>query len=346
MRWAGKAIAFVAIAVGLVAAGWWAGQSALEPPADPLAAPAPVSIEVVDGTVGRSLPLSATARWATVGVVRAAASGVVTSVDVDPAVPVGEGGRLTSVDLVATYAAVGAVPAFRELAPGVRGADVAQLEAFLARSGHDPGLEDGSFSSATGRAVRAWQTAAGAPVTGTVPLGSLVFVPALPARARPVVEVGASIGAGETLVELVAQAPEFTIGLTPEQVTLIPPEAAVRLTGSKSEWAATGGRVDIVEGSPVMRLLGVDGQSVCGLTCADVPLVSESSWAAEVILVPEVTGSVVPVGAVQTGPDGARFVVNDAGNEVPVEVLGSADGQAVVEGVQPGDRVLLPALPP
>lgn len=63
VRRAAALMAGLACAVALVAVGWWAGRTALEPPADPLAALAPVSIEVVAGRVGRTLPLSALAQW-------------------------------------------------------------------------------------------------------------------------------------------------------------------------------------------------------------------------------------------------------------------------------------------
>lgn len=342
----GQAAVALVVAGGLVLAGWWAGRTALEPPGDPLATPAPVSVEVSTGTVGRSLPLSAIASWSTVGVVRAPVGGVVTSVDIDPGVPVEEGVRLATVNLVPTFAAIGTVPVFRDLGPGARGADVAQLQGFLLRTGHDPGTQDGIFASATTRAVRAWQAAVGSPVTGTVSLGSLVFVPALPARARPSVAVGDTVGPGEPLLEVVGAAPGFEIGLTEEQVSLIPPDAVVRLTGPEGEWRAQVGAVERVDGEPVLQLDGGDGAAVCGDGCDAVPLIGASSWAASVVVVPEVTGSLVPVGAIRTDPDGSRFVVTEAGQRIPVEVLGSADGQAVVDGVDPGVRVALPGDPP
>lgn len=344
MRRVGSVVVAVLFAAALLVGGWWAGQAALEPPSDPLAAPAPVSFEVVEGTVGRSLPLSATARWETVGLVRAPIDGVVTSIDFDPAVPVADGARIASVNLVPAFVATGAVPAFRGMGPDSRGADVAQLQAFLARVGHDPGPQDGVFAAATERAVRAWQAAVGAPVTGVVELGSIVFVPSLPARARAVVEVGVGVGAGEPLLELVGAAPEFDLALTDEQVTLIPPDAVVRVTGPEGEWEARAGGIERgEEGNPVLELIGIDGSSVCAEACAAVPLVGESSWVATVVVIAEVTGPLVPVGAIRTDPGGTRSVVTDTGEELVVEVLGSSDGQAVVDGVEIGTRVLLPA---
>lgn len=347
MRRVGAVAVTVVVAAALLLGGWWAGRAALEPPSDPLAAPAPVSLEVVAGTVGRSLPLSATAQWETVGEVRAPVDGVVTSIDFDPAVPVADGARVASVNLVPTFVASGALPVFRSMGPDTRGADVAQLQAFLARIGYDPGRQDGVFAAATERAVRAWQTAVGTPVTGVVELGSIVFVPSLPGRARAVVEVGVSVGAGEPLLELVGDAPAFELALTDEQVTLIPPDAIVLVTAPEGEWEARAGGIERgEEGNPVLQLVGIAGASVCADACASVPLVGESGWLATVVVVPEVSGPVVPVGAIRTDPGGTRFVVTAGGEELVVEVLASSDGQAVVEGVEVATMVLLPSVSP
>lgn len=344
-----RAISVVLALIGALAiavAGWWAGRQALEPPTDPLASPSPTAIEVVTGAVGRSLPLSAVATWVSVASVRAPTDGVVTSLTADPSVPVAEGQPLLSVDLVPVVAAQGAVPAFRDLAPGGRGADIRQLQEFLARAGHNPGRADGVFSGATEQAVRAWQTASGTAVTGTVTLGSLVFVPQLPARIRPIVEVEATVAQGEPIAEILAAAPTFTLGVTEEQVSLIPPGAAVRVDPAQHDWQATIESIERVDGTPVLQLAGADGAPVCADTCADVPAVGESSWIADIELVPEVAGPVVPVGAVRTAPDGTQYVVLDDGTERDIRVVAAADGEAVVDGVEVGARVLLPTAPP
>jgi peptidoglycan hydrolase-like protein with peptidoglycan-binding domain len=73
----------------------------------------------------------------------------------------------------------GARPAWRPFAAGMTdGADVRQLETGLVGLGYGAGLTvDRHFSAATARAVRRWQRAAHLPVTGTVPLGQVVFAP-------------------------------------------------------------------------------------------------------------------------------------------------------------------------
>ena len=75
----------------------------------------------------------------------------------------------------------GRQPAWRDMTPGITpGPDVRQLQRGLAALGWGPGLglvADGQFDLATELAVERWQLVAGLPVTGTVPLGQVVFLP-------------------------------------------------------------------------------------------------------------------------------------------------------------------------
>jgi hypothetical protein len=73
----------------------------------------------------------------------------------------------------------GSRPPWRHFTLGMSdGSDVRALERNLAALGHGAGLTvDRHFSLATYHAVRRWQDAAGLPVTGTVPLGQVVFLP-------------------------------------------------------------------------------------------------------------------------------------------------------------------------
>ena len=90
-----------------------------------------------------------------------------------------DGQRLYEVDGSPVTLLYGARPAWRTLAAGiVPGADVAQLDASLIALGYGSGLAVSDyFTGATGYAVARWQLAAGLPVTGTVPLGQVVFSP-------------------------------------------------------------------------------------------------------------------------------------------------------------------------
>jgi peptidoglycan hydrolase-like protein with peptidoglycan-binding domain len=100
----------------------------------------------------------------------------------------------------------GAVPAWRTFAAGMPpGPDVRELQRNLAALGFDPGTEDGEFGWSTQQAVERWQRAHGMTVTGTIPLGTVAFLPgplrvtetpqALGALAAP----GTSIVSGSSL---------------------------------------------------------------------------------------------------------------------------------------------------
>lgn len=147
--------------------------------------------------------------------------------------------------------------------------------------------------------MRGWQQQNGAAVTGTVELGSLLFVPDLPARVRPLVKVGDTVGAGQVLAEIVDRAPVFTVAVTDEQVSLIPRRATVRVSGPDGVWRTRAGQVSTTaEGTRVLRLRGRNGNPLCGSECGKVPVAGESVWPAAVVIVPTVRGPVVPVGAV------------------------------------------------
>lgn len=339
-RW----LAVLVAAAALVAAGWWAGQAALEPPQNPLVAAQSTVYTVVDGVVSRTLPVSVSATWPTSASVISGAGGVVTSVDTSTDAPVGEGARLVTVDLRPIVVAVGTVPAFRVLGAGAVGPDVAQLQTFLQRTGFNPGRTDGRFDADTTIAVRAWQRSVGFPVTGVVEVGDLVFTPALPSAFRMKVVVGQRVGPGDVLADALAPAPVFTASVTADQLAALPPDAPVAVQGPGVEWLAvvTGVQTDPTTQESVIQLGGEDGGSVCTAACAGVPTTEESIWSGLVTIVAEVSGPVVPVSAIRTAADGTTSVQPVDGESVVVDVLGSSGGLAVVDGVAVGVELDVP----
>lgn len=91
------------------------------------------------------------------------------------------GGTLYRVDNAPAVLMAGATPAWRALARGVPdGPDVAELQAGLIGLGYADGLlsvPTGRFDALTADAVKRWQQALGAPVTGRVALGAVIFLP-------------------------------------------------------------------------------------------------------------------------------------------------------------------------
>jgi membrane fusion protein, multidrug efflux system len=88
----------------------------------------------------------------------------------------------------------GIVPAYRALSDGVSaGADVTQLKRNLVHLGFDPNHQitiNNTFDAATTAAVERWQASLGQTQTGTVTLGTMVFLPG----AQRITSVSAVLG--------------------------------------------------------------------------------------------------------------------------------------------------------
>lgn len=105
-----------------------------------------------------------------------AAAGTVTWLP-EPGAVIGAGDAVYDVDNVPVVALTGDLPLWRNLAPGVEGPDVAQLESNLADLGYDGFTEDDAYTDATAEAVEAWQDDNGMEETGTVAVGAVLFSP-------------------------------------------------------------------------------------------------------------------------------------------------------------------------
>lgn len=342
-----RPLLFGLAAIGLVGAGWWAGSVAMKAPADPLADRQPIAYTVAVDTVGRSFRFSTSASWPLHDLGRNSAEGVVTSIDIDPGQLVGSGDLLYSVNLRPVIVAEGSVPAFRNMALRDEGRDVAQLQGLLVAKGFYEGEADGVFDSETRAAVRRWQSAQGVSVDGVVRAGDVVFVEQLPARVvlDPEVVVGSRLTGGEPVLRQVGEDAEFVIVLAGGQGSLVPPGSTVIVTHDDLAWDAQVVAIEerSVSGEFILHLAAVDGGPVCGNDCIDaVPITQQTIFPAEVVVVPEVTGPAVPVAALMTRPDGSVVVRMADGRELDVTIVASSGGMAVIEGLRPGDEVLLP----
>ena len=133
------------------------------------------------------------------------------------------GQRVYEVDGAPVTLFYGARPQWRALSEGVvPGPDVAQLDRNLIALGFGAYLTVSDyFTGATAYAVELWQQATGLPVTGTVPLGQVVFEPG-PLR---VVNVAASLGAtpqpGGTVLTATSPVPVVVAQLPVDQEYLV-----------------------------------------------------------------------------------------------------------------------------
>lgn len=111
-------------------------------------------------------------------------------------------------------------PTWRPLESGMTdGVDVQQLESNLKALGHSAGLTvDQHFTAGTAAAIRRWQQAAGLAVTGSVPLGQIVFVPDAIRIAGHDLTLGVPLDPGAPVERGTSDKPAVTIQLSPRQL--------------------------------------------------------------------------------------------------------------------------------
>ncbi|AYY12331.1 peptidoglycan-binding protein [Actinobacteria bacterium YIM 96077] len=336
----------LALATGC-AAGAWAAHELLAGPEDTLEAPEYTLVEVGEGTVGQSMQLNTSAQWPTQSVVPNQASGVLTSLEFTDGERAEPGDVLYTVDLHPVVVAAGDVPAFRDLSAGTRGEDVAQFQELLLSLGYDVGKADGIFGSDTERAVRAWQRDLGVAEDGVVSREDVLYVPGLPERLalHPDLATGDTLTGGEEAVRILDDAPSFTITLPENQAQMVEPGMAVQITREDGDpWSA---EIDEVRSGETpensVAVLDSTGDApICGNDCPEIPLDQETLLPSVIQVVPEVSGLTVPAAALVTRAEGDVGVVSESGEFLPVTVVESAGGTAVVEGVEAGMQVRAP----
>lgn len=334
------------IAVG---ATWWAFGSTVARPQIEGEESGVETIAVIDGSLGRSYSVPVVASWGLEPLADALESGAITSVVVTSGAQVEANEVLFTVDLRPTVIGVGAVPSFRDLSEGMKGADVKQLQQLLIESGYlRAGRADGTFGPVTTTAVKAWQKALGVEQTGAVLSTDVVYAPTLPARVTLAdsTRVGALVSPGEPIVYLVSHAPTFEAILEPEQASVIHTDEELTIQTSDGTWAARIAdiRIDPETQRTMAVLEGPDGGAVCGQDCvAAVPATAEGNafFEGQVVVIPRTNGPQVPASAVLSDPDGTTYVVDPDGTRLPVTVVVAADGQMILDGIAVGQQVLV-----
>jgi peptidoglycan hydrolase-like protein with peptidoglycan-binding domain len=259
-------------------------------------------------------------------------------------------------------ALAGGLPAYRDLAPGDVGPDVAQLETALAAIGLDPGDVDDEFTSYTGAAVAdlyerlgyepatAAETGSGAPDGAsprdgtTMPMSEVTFVPTLPRRVdRAPARRGRTLPKRPMLLsgsELIV-----SIGLTAADRDLlrrgmravvdVPGWEDVRARLGSVTATATGGRTSV----RLPRLSAERQHAVQGANVkVTVPLESTKR---PVLVVPLAALSTDAAGTVRV----VRVAMGGARDTIKVELGLSAEGfvevRAESENLAEGDRVVV-----
>lgn len=254
-----------------------------------------------------------------------------------------------SIDGVDVVAFAGDRPAWRPFVDGMSdGPDVRQLEENLVTLGHGEDLEpDDEFDDATVAAVEAWQDAEGREVTGSIALGSIVFVPA-PYRVGEVAVVEAApVVPGTIVYPTSSLVQQVVIELDPRDLDLVSLGDAVtvvlpddrRIDGEISEIGAVVRRTSPEPGAPeVIDVFVTIADTGIALERAPVDVEIERDRAASVLA--------VPVRALVSLSDGGYAVeVHDAGSTqlVGVTIGDFAEGLVEVEGaISEGDSVVVP----
>jgi multidrug efflux system membrane fusion protein len=245
----------------------------------------------------------------------------------------------------------GTVPAYRDLAPGDEGPDVAQLERNLAALGYDGFTADDEYTGSTADAVEQWQEDNGLPETGVVRLGQVVFASGALRVDSLIAEVGLSVGPGRDLLTWTGTGKVITVRLDVTDGALAKTGAPATVTLPDGERAA--GKVTEVatviepgsgaEAEPTTEVEAqitlTDTKAAAGLGSAAVDVTFTAAERKNVLT--------VPVAALLAATDGGFAVqVVDGGTtrQVPVRTGLFADGRVEItgEGLAEGMTVGVP----
>jgi multidrug efflux pump subunit AcrA (membrane-fusion protein) len=258
----------VGIGAALMAVGGLIGATFVKSPAQLAAdtappAPTVTTAKVVDQDLTSSVAMRGVVYPATQYDVSASGSAAqlyISKLDVAVGDTVGNGKLLAEVDGAPLFVLTGSVPAWRDLAPGESGPDVAELQKALAALGYgDHGDTSGYYGGGTQDAVSAFYKHLGytAPTSGggqgpgagtgsgtgtgpEVPQGDVLFLPSLPAS---VIAVDGAVGqqVGTPFLTLSASGSLTLTGeLPPAYASQIKPGLPVKIFDEATGVSATG----------------------------------------------------------------------------------------------------------
>jgi hypothetical protein len=322
---AGLAIA----AAGLIAA--WSAGAFDGPPANADLPPdtTPVALATVTrGTLSSQVRQDGTLGFAGSYSVIGQARGIITALPAAGQV-IRPGQSLYQVDGLPVALLDGATPAYRTLAEGDRGRDVAQLNADLVRLGDATRAEIGpgsdQYTAATATAAARLQAALGLAPTGALTLGTVVFEPG-PIRVASV-DAGLATAAapGRVILRATSTTPQVVVGVDASQQAEV--RTGDKVTVTLPDNASTPGTISSVG----TAASAASASSSSGDSSATVPVyvsLARRPAAGELDQAPvQVTITA------QTVPDALA---------VPVTaLLATASGGYAVEAVSGGGRHLL-----
>ena len=258
----------------------------------------------------------------------------------------------------------GSVPAYRDMAPGESGSDIAQLQAGLEALGFGIGGDtSGVYGPGTSAAVAAFYQSVGytAPPAPSgskghheaeVPLAEIMFVPRLPAQ---VVKLGGHVGSvvSGSLVTLSLGSPSIHGQLNPAFASLVRPGMKVTITAQGSP-AVVHGKIASVSKKPQTSKSISGGLYDAMHISLHRSLPSSMGPGQNVILSIQAAHSngpmlAVPEAALFGGQNGKDYVSKVTGpnstTRVQVTVVTEGDGQVGIRPdtagtLRPGDQVV------
>jgi len=293
---------------------------------------------------------------------------IVTGVHTSVGATVRAGKVLVEVSGRPVYALAGAFPAYRDLAPGMSGKDVAQLQDALGELGYRDADRSGYFGDGTARAVIRFYrdlgysvprtaTASATPTpapsasstpsstgeslsTVQVPMSEVAFLPTLPAR---VAAFGAAVGDAATspLITFTTGGPRLTGHLDPASGPLVKPGMAARVVDEATGFSgsgkvtAVGAQVSSAGASYLPLTIAADGSWPAGEAGQDVRVtITAAATAGKVLAVPE--------SALTADANGNTTVVAVAGGaeRIVVVTVGASAGGLVAVAPAPGQHLV------
>ncbi|MEY2552355.1 MAG: hypothetical protein QOC57_215, partial [Ilumatobacteraceae bacterium] len=255
-----------------------------------------------------------------------------------------QGDVLYTVDGAPVVALDGALPAWRSLSTtSTDGADVAQLEASLVALGYDPGLKvtvDNHFDSATRTMVKAWQQGLGLTATGSVTLGSVVFLPTSTTVSAVAKAVGDTVGDGDTVLTLATPTQEVLIDVPAGDEAQVVPGLPVKIG-------------QVVGAVTRLRSANRSGAVVVEAVIAPAAPIADAGNGSSVkvtLTLQNNSGAlIVPAAALASRLDGSYAVEEQAADGstkwLTVQLLGVSGGNVAIsgDGVTEGINLLVPA---
>jgi peptidoglycan hydrolase-like protein with peptidoglycan-binding domain len=197
-----------------------------------------------------------------------------------PGALVRAGGVLYRVDDTPVLLIAGSVPAWRPFGIGMTdGPDVRQLQRGLIAGHFADGLfttPTGHYDLATADAVERWQAARGLTVTGSIPLGQVVFLPTAILVSAMNVAAGEGAAAGQRPYQVTTSQRTVTVPLNP---TLPPATVGERVSIVLPSQATVPGMITAV--SPVSSTSGQLTVTPSGATGAGVNVQVQVSLAVQ-----------------------------------------------------------------